>query len=175
MKRFPLHAIAALALLVGSAQLHAAEQTVELPLRKAGLWDVRTETDEGRGVSKQALTMCIGEQMEQDTVRAGMTDNRSNCSRYEIKKAGDAVTVDAACTYDERQVTNHTELKGDFKTSFLVTVESSTQGKAPRSMGGQPVDVQRKIRQEGKYLGESCGELKAGEAKTADGQLVTVQ
>lgn len=174
MKRFFIHALSACSLLLGCGQIHAGE-TAELPLRKAGLWDVRTETDEGSGVTNQLLTMCIGEQMEQDTVRAGMVDNRSNCAQYEIKKAGDTVTVDAACTYDERQVKNHTELKGDFKTTFLVTVESTTHGKAPRSMGGQPVDVLRKIRQEGKYLGESCGELKAGEAKTKDGQVVTVR
>jgi hypothetical protein len=156
-------------------QLQATEDTSDLPLRKAGLWEVRTSTDEGRGAHNQQLTMCVGEEMERNSVRASAIENRSGCSKYDVKKNADETTVDAFCIYGERQVTNHTELSGDFKTAFSVKVVSTTAGNAPRAQGGQPVNVHRTIVQNGKYLGESCGELKAGEAKTADGLTVTVQ
>jgi hypothetical protein len=41
--------------------------------------------------------------------------------------------------------------------------------------GTRSVSVKRSITQTGKYLGESCGDLKAGEAKGADGKKVLVQ
>ena len=158
--------------------LSAASATAEefdLPLRKAGLWDVHTQTDEGAGARNQDLKMCIGEEMERAAVRTSGAENRANCARYEIKKTADATTVDAACTYDDRKVSTRTELRGDFTTAFQVKIESTTSGNAPRAQGGHPVNVRRTIVQEGKYLGESCGDLQAGEAKTSDGRTVTVQ
>ena len=123
-----------LGLLSAATFLSAASATAEefdLPLRRAGLWDVHTQTDEGAGVRNQDLGMCIGEEMERAMVRASGAENRANCARYEVKKAADATTVDASCTYDDRKVATHTELRGDFTTAFQVKVESTTSGNAP--------------------------------------------
>ena len=169
--------LAAIALLAATVlvvtDLRAGE--LDLPLRKAGLWELQTQTDEGRGSREQLLTMCVGEEMERKTVSASRAESRSNCEMYEVKKTAGATTVDATCTVDMRQTTTHTELAGDFQTAFSVKVESKTAGFAPRAQGGQPVNVQRKIVQNGKYLGESCGDLSAGEAKAADGRTVIVR
>jgi hypothetical protein len=151
------------------------EDALDLPLRKAGLWAVHTETDEGKGMRSQDLSMCIGEAMERTAVQRSGAENRANCPKYDVKKTSEGTTVDAQCTYDDRKVTSRTELQGDFTTVFKVKVESTTSGNAPRAQGGQPVNVHRIIRQEGKYVGESCGDLQAGEAKTASGATVTVQ
>lgn len=166
--------LVAAATVCGTA-LSTAEETLDLPLRRAGLWEVRTQTDEGNGMRSQDLTMCIGDAMERTAVRTSGAANRANCSKYEVKKTSDGTTVDAQCTYDDRKVTSRTELHGDFTSVFKVKVESTTSGNAPKAQGGHPVNVHRIILQEGKYLGESCGDLKAGEAKTAIGSTVTVQ
>ena len=58
--------------------LSAASATAEefdLPLRRAGLWDINTQTDEGAGVRNQDLEMCIGEEMERAMVRASGADS----------------------------------------------------------------------------------------------------
>jgi hypothetical protein len=158
-----------------ATDMRAAEDALDLPLRKAGLWELQTQTDEGHGSREQHLTMCVGEEMERKTVTASRAENRSNCEKYEVKKTAQATTVDATCTVDTRKTSTHTELAGDFQTTFSVKVESKTSGFAPRAQGGQPVNVERKIVQNGKYLGESCGDLQAGEARTADGRTVIVQ
>lgn len=174
MSRLAATALLAIAVLMAT-DLRAAEDASDLPLRKAGLWELRTQTDEGRGPRNQQLTMCVGEEMERKTVSASRAENRSTCEKYEVKKSAEATTVDATCTVDMRQITTHTELAGDFQTAFSVTVESRTSGFAPRAQGGQPVNVERKIVQNGKYLGESCGDLQAGEARAADGRTVIVR
>jgi hypothetical protein len=168
-------AVLAAAATVYGTTLTTAEEALDLPLRKAGLWEVRTQTDEGNGMRNQALTMCIGDAMERTAVRTSGAANRANCSMYDVKKTSDGTTVDALCTYDDRKVTSRTELHGDFTSVFKVKVESTTSGNAPKAQGGHPVNVHRVIRQEGKYLGESCGDLKAGEGKTPTGNTVTVQ
>ncbi len=167
--------IAILAASIASTVCIAADgEASDLPLRKAGLWELRTETSEGNGTQTQQLTMCIGEQMERETVRTSGMENRANCAKYDVEKVGDKTIVDARCVYDDRKVVTRTELEGDFTTSFRAKVTSSTDGTAPKHRGGHPVNVRRTIHQEGKYLGESCGNLKAGEAKTTDGRTVTV-
>lgn len=165
--------VAAASFGIGSS--HAAEDSPDLPLRKAGLWELQTETNEGAGARKQQLTMCIGEEMERNSVISSGIEHRSNCSSYEVKKLAGATVVDATCAYDDRHITSHTELTGDFSTKFRVEVQSATSGRAPRAQGGQPINVRLTIIQNGRYLGESCGGLQAGEAKGADGMTVNVQ
>jgi hypothetical protein len=165
----------AMVALASSVAIADAGDQLDLPLRKAGLWDVRTQTDEGQGVKEQRLKLCIGEQMERDTVRVSGEQNRINCPKYVVNKSAVGTIVDASCVYDDRKVITHTELSGDFKTTFKVKVESSVAGNAPKAQGGAPVDVTRTILQDGTYVGTDCGSLSAGDAQTVDGQTVTVQ
>ena len=143
----------------------------DLPARKAGQWELMTVMDEGNGPKPQALTMCIDGEMEKNTVAASKLDHQQNCTKYEVKKAGDKITVEAKCKFNERDVESTTEMSGDFATTFQVKIDSTTSG----TDGTRSVSVKRSITQTGKYLGESCGDLKAGKAKGADGKKVLVQ
>lgn len=173
--RWSIVVLSAVAVVACANAIAAAEDGAALPLRKAGLWDVRTQTNEGNGMKEQRLALCIGEQMERDTVRVSGEQNRINCPKYIVSKTREGTVVDAVCFYDDRKVATHTELTGDFETAFKVKVESSVSGSAPRSQGGAPVDVTRTILQDGTYVGADCGRLNAGDALTADGRTVTVQ
>jgi hypothetical protein len=76
-----------------------------------------------------------------------------------------------SCQFASRRVVSRTELSGDFKTEFLVKIESTTSGE----QNAQTVSVKRTITQKGKFLGESCGDLVGGEAMGSDGSKVLVQ
>jgi hypothetical protein len=162
--------IAALAALAATTAQVAAE-TASLPLRKAGRWELTTTMDEGGKKHEQSLTMCIDADMERNTAAASDAEHKSSCTKYEVKKAGDAIVVDATCSMNGRDVESRTEMRGDFQTTFEVKINSTTSG----IDGAQSVSVPRTIVQHGKYLGEACGELKAGEAMAPDGTKVMVQ
>jgi hypothetical protein len=163
--------VTAMATALAAAVPVAAEDALDLPLRKAGQWQLTTAMDEGKGPRQSILTMCIEAEMERKTVLASGAEHRANCSKYEVKKTGETTTVDAECAYDARKVMSHTEMSGDFQTAFKVKIESTTSGEAR----GQPVSVKRTILQEGKYVTQSCGDLQAGEAKDPEGRKVMVQ
>jgi hypothetical protein len=171
MTRMPLAALCgALAILSAAvAGLKAGDE--ELPLRKAGRWELKTVMDEGRGPREQVLTLCVDKDMERSTAAASAADHKQNCSKYEVRKSGGTTTVDAVCLFNGRNVESVTEMSGDFETAFEVTIKSTTSGEER----GQSVSVKRTITQDGKYLGESCGDLKAGEAMGADGHKIMVQ
>lgn len=143
----------------------------DLPLRKAGRWELKTVMDEGGQKHEQTLTLCVDADMERNTALASDLDHKKSCTKYEVKKAGSAVVVDATCTMNGRDVESHTEMSGDFQSRFEVKIDSTTSG----IEGAQSMSIKRTIMQAGKYLGESCGELKAGEAMGSDGSKIMVQ
>lgn len=165
-----LFLIAATAALASTTASLAAD-AVHLPLRKAGRWELTTTMDEGGKKHDQSLTMCVDAEMERNTAAASDVEHRSSCTKYEVKKDGDALIVDATCNMNGRDVESRTEMRGDFQTTFDVKVNSTTSG----IEGTRSISVPRTIVQHGKYLGESCGELKAGEAMAPDGTKVMVQ
>jgi hypothetical protein len=132
---------------------------------------MKTVMDEGNGPKEQVLTMCVDAEMEKNASAASRNDHKENCKKYEVGKSGDNIVIDAECVFNERNVTSHTEMSGDFAKSFQVKIDSTTSG----SSGGQSVSVKRTITQTGTYKGEGCGDLKAGEARGSDGKKVLVQ
>jgi Protein of unknown function (DUF3617) len=170
-KAAPIALLAAMFAAGLAGQMHAAEATADLPLRKAGHWEIKTVMDEGFGPREQKLTMCIDADMERNTAQASKKEHTANCSRYEIKKDGDATVVDSECVFKGRKVDSHTKMTGDFQTGFKIKIDSTTSG----SERGKPISVKRTIEQDGKYLGADCGDLQAGEAMGSDGSRVMVQ
>lgn len=147
-----------------------ASDTV-LPLRKAGKWEQKTVMDEGGKKHEQTLTICIDADMERSTALASDAEHKKSCSTYDVKKDGAAVIVTATCKMNGRDVESRTEMSGDFQTAFTVKIDSTTSG----IQDSQSISVKRVIEQQGKYLGESCGDLQAGEAMGTDGKKVFVQ
>jgi hypothetical protein len=151
------------------AAAHAAD--TDLPLRKAGRWEQKTTMDEGGKKHEQTLTICIDAEMERNTALASDAEHKKSCAKYDVKKEGGTVVVESTCNMNGRDVESRTEMKGDFQTAFDVTINSTTSG----IQDSQSVSVKRMIEQQGKFLGESCGDLKAGEAMGTDGTRLMVQ
>lgn len=149
----------------------AGEEIRRLPERKAGLWQLHTIMDEGRGPQEQTMTLCVDADMERNTVTASHDEHARRCSAYDITRDGAAMVVDMSCQFEGRQVTSRTEMTGDFQSTFNVRIESKTSG----DQGGRTVVVNRTITQVGTYLGADCGDLAGGEAKSQDGTKVLVQ
>ncbi|MEI9899095.1 MAG: DUF3617 family protein [Hyphomicrobium sp.] len=102
---------------------------------------------------------------------ASAAEHQSHCSKYDVKKDGSSFIVEATCKMNGRDVESRTEMSGDFQKTFAVKISSTTSG----IQDSQTVTIDRVIEQQGTYLGDSCGDLKAGEAMGADGSKVMVQ
>ncbi len=148
------------------------DNAASLPERKAGLWELQTKMDEGNGPHDQTMKICIDARMEKNTVTGSIAAHKANCSAYDIKTAGGNTIVDSDCVYNGRKVISTTNMSGDFKSNFTITIQSTTT--EPKQTD-QSVVVKRTITQLGKFVGDSCGDLKPGEAQAADGTRVLVQ
>lgn len=143
-----------------------------LPERKAGLWELKTQMDEGNGPKDQAMKLCVDARMERNTVMGSVADHKANCSAYDIKTSGGNTIVDSDCVYNGRKVISTTNMSGDFKSNFAITIQSTTTD--PKQTD-QSVVVKRTITQLGKFVSDSCGDLKPGEAEGTDGTRMLVQ
>lgn len=168
---FALLVTPAASVLMMTISLAYADSTT-LPQRKAGLWELNTTMDEGGSSRDQSMKICIDADMEKNTVQASLEDHRKACTTYDIKVADGTTTVDADCLFSTRKVISQTKMSGDFQNNFEVKIESTTSGVESNA---QTIVVKRIITQNGKYLGESCGDLKGGEAEGSDGTRMLVQ
>jgi hypothetical protein len=159
------------AALLALTSIGASVAANDLPLRKAGRWEQKTSMEEGGQKHEQTLTICIDADMERSTALASDAEHKKSCSKYEVKKVGDTVIVESTCNMNKRDVESRTEMSGNFQDAFTVKIDSTTSG----IQDSQTVTIKRVIEQQGKYLGESCGDLKAGEAMGSDGTKIMVQ
>lgn len=165
--------LAAMTLAFLSGPALAAEEANQFPLRKAGSWELKTTMDQGKGPQEQpVITMCVETSMEASTAKASMIEHAATCTKYDVKRDGQTTVIDADCTFGIQNTKSRTEMSGDFQAAFTVKIESTTMQQA---RDGKDVPVNRVINQTGRYLGEACGDLKHGEAMTADGTKLMVQ
>jgi hypothetical protein len=128
--------------------------------------------DEGGGPHDQTMKLCVDQRMEKNTVKASIADHQKNCSSYDVKAANGNTTVDSDCIFNGRRVMSTTTMSGDFNSAFQIRIESTTTDPEQKD---RSVVIKRTITQEGKYLGDKCGDLKPGEAQGTDGSRILVQ
>ena len=148
------------------------QPAASLPERKAGLWELKTQMDEGSGPKDQSMKICVDARMEQNTVMGSIADHKNNCSAYDINTMSGKTVVNSDCIYNGRKVVSTTDMSGDFKETFSIKIESTTTD--PKQTD-RTVVVKRTITQLGKFMSDSCGDLKPGEAEGTDGTRMLVQ
>lgn len=132
-----------LALVLLSAAPALAE--VQLPLRKAGLWDVKVDHEGGRmpGVTVQ---QCTSEAVDREFTSDFAPSAKQNCSKADVQKTATGYVMDSVCSLGGTTVTSHAETTGDFDSAYTVKVAS-------RSKGGKFGDRNSKITIAAKWVG----------------------
>ncbi|WP_398473258.1 DUF3617 domain-containing protein [Tardiphaga sp.] len=123
----------ALTLLCSTGPLLA--DPVQLPIRKAGLWEVTMQIT---GASKAATPAMVTQQCTDESVDRQMNKMSSDamtCSKQEMAKTGSGYVFDSVCTVGDATVTSHAEAAGDFNSAYSVkTTAKSTGGGLPPEM-----------------------------------------
>jgi hypothetical protein len=104
-----------------------ASAEVQLPLRKAGLWDIKV--DHG-GAKMPAVTVqqCTSEAVDREFTSEFAPSARQNCSKTDVRKTATGYVMDSVCTMAGATVTSHAETSGDFNSAYTVNVTSRSEG-----------------------------------------------
>jgi hypothetical protein len=133
----------------------------ELPLRKAGLWEMTTTSNGGTVPIKQCIDAASDQAMQ---ANAGPTLQRS-CSKRDVQKSGDTTTVDSVCTgATGKTSTNHMVITGSFESAYTMTITTQREG----------IPAPSTITIAAKWAGPCAADQKPGDMIMPDGRKVNL-
>ncbi len=140
----------------------------ELPVRKAGLWEMKTVRT-GSRAPDLTMQQCTDATTDKDLNSSLSPLAKLVCSRQDIQKTANGYTVDAVCGAAGVSITSHTEISGDFNSAYTVNARSHTE-KGP---GGKPLDTMTRI--EAKWVGACKPDQKPGDIVMPGGIKMNVK
>lgn len=154
------------------ATLAARAQTIDLPPRKPGQWEMRMVTEKPAGGPSMTAQMCIDAATDREMMDFGLKMSKDSCKRYDMKKTGSSWVIDADCAFGPVKSVTKTTISGDFQSTVTVRTEGTTEGIPGAGSGPQ----QTLMTQTAKWTGAACAEgMKPGDISMGGGIKMNVK
>jgi len=129
---------------------------VELPTRKAGLWEMKTMRT-GSPMPEMTMQHCTDAATDKEMSSSFSPASKEMCSKQDIQKTATGYVTDSVCAVAGMTITSHSEISGDFNAAYTVKSTSHSQG----GPAGVPRDSTTVI--EAKWLGACKADQKPGD------------
>jgi Protein of unknown function (DUF3617) len=129
---------------------------VEMPLRKAGLWEMKMVRT-GSPAPDMSMQQCTDETTEKEMSASLSPMAKEACSKNDIQKTATGYVADSVCSVGGISMTSHSETTGDFNSAYTVKSTSHTQG----GPAGVPRDSTTTL--QAKWLGACKPDQKPGD------------
>jgi uncharacterized protein DUF3617 len=166
MRRLLLVSCSALGLLALSPVNGAV--AVELPVRKAGLWEMKVLST-GAPVPEMTMQQCTDETTDKDMSTAMSPMAKEMCSKQDIQKTAAGYVTDSVCGIAGMTIKSHAEITGDFNSAY--TVKSTSRSEGGPAGGGR--DNTTTI--EAKWLGACKSDQKPGDTMMPGGMKMNIK
>ena len=166
MTRHPLVLCSILALSLAGA---AVAQTADLPLRKAGLWELKMVRT-GSAMPEMTMQQCTDESVDKEMNNNVSPMAKQVCSKQDIQKTATGYVSDSVCSVAGMNTTSHAEITGDFNSAYTVKTTTHAQG-GPAGAAGRDTTMTL----EAKWLGACKPDQKPGDVVMPGGFKVNVK
>ncbi len=157
----------ALGALIFCAALPAAAQALDLPTRKAGLWEIKMIMN-GTQVPAMSMQQCTDETTDKQMGTMFGPMQQSICPKKDIQKTANGFTVDTVCNSRGGTLTAHSEVSGDFNAAYTVKMSTHTEG-------GPASRPDANMVMEAKWLGACKPGQKAGDMVMPGGITMNIK
>jgi hypothetical protein len=140
----------------------------DMPPRKAGLWELKMAI-EGAGTPPQAFQHCIDAATDKQMNAVGASVRADQCSKQDIKRSGNALTIDSVCNFGAGNQASRAVITGDFNSAYTAKVTSKRDG-AP--VPGMPAETSMTM--EAKWLGPCKADQKPGDMIMGNGMKMNI-
>jgi len=139
---------------------------VELPVRKAGLWEMKMVRTGGT-VPDMTMQHCTDATTDKQ-MSTSFSPGKETFSKQDVQKTATGFVSDSVCGVAGMTITSHADIVGDFNSAYTVKVTS-------RSEGG-PANVTRDSATtiEAKWLGACKGDQKPGDIVMPGGMKMNI-
>ena len=141
---------------------------VDLPIRKAGLWDIKMVRTSSQ-LPEMTMQHCTDESIDKEMSNLASPMAKQICSKQDIQKTATGYVSDSICSVGGVSVTSHSEISGDFNSAYTVTTNSHSD----LGSKGTPHDTVMKI--EAKWLGACKPDQKPGDIVMPGGFKLNVK
>jgi len=151
----------------------APAAALELPARKAGLWEI-TMTFDGRTMPPQVSQHCVD--AATDKLMSSIGGNMrpgSACSKQDVSRVGNTIVVDSVCQVGATTTTSHGVITGDFNSAY--TIKSTSKREGGPAIPGMPKDGTTSMTIDAKWTGACKADQKPGDMIMADGRKVNIR
>ncbi len=138
---------------------------VELPVRKAGLWEMKMVRT-GGSVPDMTMQHCTDASTDKQ-MSTSFSPGKETCAKQDIQKTATGYVSDSVCSVAGMTVTSHAEITGDFNSAYTVKSTSHSE----RS-GGQTRDSTTTV--EAKWLGACKADQKPGDIVMPGGMKMNI-
>jgi hypothetical protein len=141
---------------------------VELPVRKAGLWEMKVQN---AGAPKPDMTMqqCTDETTDKEMSTSFSPMAKDVCSKQDLQKTSTGYVSDSVCGIAGMTIKSHAEINGDFNSAYTVKSTSHSEG----GRGGGARNSTTTI--EAKWLGACKPDQKAGDILMPGGMKINIK
>ena len=109
---------------------------IELPTRKAGLWELKM-LRAGSPMPEMTMQHCTDETTDKKMTTSLSPMAKQNCTRNDTQKTATGYVTDSVCSFNGVTMTSHSEVTGDFNSGYSVKVTSHNDG-APAGARATP-------------------------------------
>lgn len=143
-------------------------RAVELPVRKAGLWEMKTMRT-GSPNPEMTIQQCTDATTDKEMSSAFSPVSKEMCSKQDIQKTATGYVTDSVCAVAGMSITSHSEITGDFNSAYTVKSTSHSE----RGPATVPRDSTTTI--EAKWLGTCKPDQKPGDIVMPGGIKMNVK
>jgi hypothetical protein len=140
---------------------------VELPMRKAGLWEMKVLS--GGTVPEMTMQQCTDATTDKDMSTAMAPMAKEICSKQDIQKTATGYVTDSVCGIGGITVKSRAEITGDFNSAYTVKTSSQSEG----GLAGAARDSKSTI--EAKWVGACKADQKPGDIIMPGGMKMNVK
>lgn len=134
-----------------------AAQAVELPTRKAGLWELKMLRP-GSTTPEVTMQHCTDEATDKQMTANFSPMAKQNCSKNDTTQTATGYATDSVCSFGGATLTSHSEITGDFNVGYAMKVTSSSD--RPVAAG---VPAESTVMLEAKWLGACAADQRPGD------------
>lgn len=165
---FSLHGCGPFALVLLELVLAPGAQATDLPVRKAGLWEMKM-VKSGSQMPEMTMQHCTDESVDKFMSNSFSPLARQICSKQDIQKTATGYVSDSVCGIAGVTTTTHAEITGDFNSAYTVKSNSHAEG----GLAGAGHDAATTI--EAKWLGPCKPDQKPGDVVMPGGFKINIK
>jgi hypothetical protein len=154
-----------------TAPLAAGAQTLDLPPRKAGLWEVTTTVEKPKGLPALTSKMCLNPATDRELMDYALKLSGGRCKTLTVRRQGQSFVIDTDCTVAGAATRSKVVITGDFDSAYTLRMEGTVEGAPGAGKGPQPT----LMTQTATWKSADCPRMKPGDMTMPGGLKVNVK